>query len=210
MPTGQLLHLDRHPPATPSTAPTDTILVPRSAPAHPAPRTLCVYIDARNARQFANLIAPARLAVLPALDRALVLAQHRAAALAPSAPPRDMAIRFPGRFLTTVLMTDVVESTHAVATMGDQRWSELLGDHYDDCRTCVAEAGGDFLDTTGDGILATFDAPTRAVRAGLAIQAAARKHGIGVRVGVHTGECERVAHGVAGIAVHIAARICAL
>lgn len=115
-----------------------------------------------------------------------------------------------GRFLTTVLMTDIVDSTQAVVRLGDRRWRELLAEHYADCRTRVKHAGGELVNTTGDGILAIFDAPTRAVRAAIAIQACARASGMAVRAGVHAGECEWLADGLAGLAVHVAARICAL
>jgi class 3 adenylate cyclase len=107
-------------------------------------------------------------------------------------------------------MTDIVDSTHTVARLGDRRWRELLAEHYADCRLRVDTGGGELVNTTGDGILAIFDAPTRAVRAAIAIQAVARESGMAVRAGVHTGECERLMDGLAGLAVHIAARICAL
>jgi class 3 adenylate cyclase len=107
-------------------------------------------------------------------------------------------------------MTDIVDSTHTVARLGDRRWRELLAQHYADCRARVDDGGGELVNTTGDGILAIFDAPTRAVRAAIGIQAGARESGVAVRAGVHTGECERLADGLAGLAVHIAARICAL
>jgi class 3 adenylate cyclase len=115
-----------------------------------------------------------------------------------------------GRFLTTVLMTDIVDSTLTVARHGDRRWREMLADHYADCRAFTEMAGGELVSTTGDGVIAIFDGPTRAVRAAIAIEAAARTSGIAVRAGVHTGECERMSEGLAGLAVHIASRICAL
>jgi class 3 adenylate cyclase len=115
-----------------------------------------------------------------------------------------------GRFLTTVLMTDIVDSTGTVARLGDERWYWLLGEHYADCRARVDRAGGRLVHTTGDGVLAIFDAPGRAVRAAIAIQAVARASGLAVRAGVHMGECAWVADSLAGLAVHVAARICAL
>jgi class 3 adenylate cyclase len=115
-----------------------------------------------------------------------------------------------GRFLTTVLITDIVASTPTAARLGDRRWRELLIEHYSDCRTLVARGRGDLVTTTGDGIVATFEAPTYAVRAAIAIEAAARRLGIAVRAGVHTGECERQADDLAGLAVHITERVCAL
>jgi class 3 adenylate cyclase len=118
--------------------------------------------------------------------------------------------RHASRFLTTVLMTDIVDSTNTVARLGDLRWRELLAEHYAECRARVATGGGELVNTTGDGILAIFDAPARAVFTGIAIQAGARALGMGLRAGVHTGECERLADGLVGLAVHVAARICAL
>ena len=115
-----------------------------------------------------------------------------------------------GRFLTTVLMTDIVDSTQTVARLGDERWRRLLAEHYADCRAQVDHAGGRLVNTTGDGILAIFDAPGRAVRAAIAIQVVARASGLAVRAGLHTGECAWLADSLAGLAVHVAARICAL
>jgi class 3 adenylate cyclase len=112
------------------------------------------------------------------------------------------------RFLTTVLMTDIVDSTLTAAAMGDRRWSALLREHYGDCRREVSAREGELVDTTGDGVLAIFDAPTHAVRAALAIGTAARGRGVAVRAGVHTGECERLGSDIVGLAVHVTARVC--
>jgi class 3 adenylate cyclase len=153
-------------------------------------RTLHVYV--RHARWLAERVAEARL------SNALATSLHQA-------PYRNA-----DRFLTTVVMTDIVDSTDAVARLGDRRWRELLAEHYADCRTRVDNGGGELVNTTGDGILAIFDAPAQAVHAAMAIQVGARAWGIAVRAGVHTGECERLADGLAGLTVHIAARTCAL
>ena len=115
-----------------------------------------------------------------------------------------------GRFLTTILVTDIVGSTPTAARLGDRRWCALLARHLSDGRAEVACCGGHVMAFTGDGMLAIFDAPTPAVRAALAISAAASCRGLAVRAGVHTGECQRLADGVSGIAVHITTRICAL
>jgi class 3 adenylate cyclase len=114
------------------------------------------------------------------------------------------------RFLTSILVTDIVESTKTVALLGDRRWRELLAGHYADCEALIGDGGGELVSTTGDGMVSIFDAPTRAVRAGIAIQALARTAGLAVRAGVHTGELERLADGVAGLAIHIATRVCEL
>lgn len=152
----------------------------------------------------------APLVILPGAGRVRTLQPGGAVSNALLSSLGRAACRHAGRFLTTVLMTDIVDSTRIVARLGDQRWHKLLADHYEDCRAQIEHAGGELAETTGDGIVAIFDGATRAVRAGMAIQAGARERGIAVRVGVHTGECERMEEGLVGMAVHIAARICAL
>jgi class 3 adenylate cyclase len=114
------------------------------------------------------------------------------------------------RFLTTILVTDIVESTQTVALLGDRRWGEILAAHYSGCRAIVESGAGEVVTTTGDGVVAIFDGPTRAVRAALSIQATAREAGLAVRAGVHTGELERLADGITGLAIHIATRVCGL
>jgi class 3 adenylate cyclase len=115
-----------------------------------------------------------------------------------------------GRFLTTVLMTDIVDSTVVATQLGDRAWRDVLAHHYAACRAEVSRNGGELVNTTGDGIVAIFEAPACAVRCALAIQALALRSGIEVRAGLHTGECERLHNGLAGLTVHIAARVCAL
>ncbi len=115
----------------------------------------------------------------------------------------------PDRVLATLLFTDIAESTAKVAEMGDRAWTELLARHHRLVRAQLARFRGDEVDTTGDGVFATFDGPARAVRCASAIAASVRALGIEVRAGVHTGEIERSDGGVRGIAVHIGARIAA-
>jgi class 3 adenylate cyclase/pimeloyl-ACP methyl ester carboxylesterase len=114
------------------------------------------------------------------------------------------------RVLATVLFTDVVSSTDQVAGMGDRRWSELLTTHDSLTRAELERFRGREIQTTGDGFLATFDGPGRAVRCACAIRDAVRAIGIHVRVGLHTGEIELHADEIGGIAVHIAQRVQAL
>ena len=116
----------------------------------------------------------------------------------------------PDRVLATILFTDIVDSTKRAAELGDARWRELLRLHHQDVREALHRFRGKEVDTAGDGFLATFDGPARAIRCGLAIREVLAARGIDVRAGLHTGEIELTADGVAGIAVHIAARICAL
>jgi class 3 adenylate cyclase len=116
----------------------------------------------------------------------------------------------PTRVLATVVFTDIVGSTGLAASLGDRRWRELLERHRRLVRGETARFGGEEVATAGDGTLARFDGPARAVRAGLAVVAALRGLGIEVRVGIHTGEVEITDGNIAGIAVHIGARVGAL
>ena len=113
------------------------------------------------------------------------------------------------RRLATVLFTDIVDSTGHAARLGDQVWRDLLHSHHALVRQQLLRFGGQEVDTTGDGFLVVFDGPTRAVLCALAIVSAAPELGIEIRAGVHTGEIELVGPNVAGIAVHIAARVLA-
>jgi class 3 adenylate cyclase len=114
------------------------------------------------------------------------------------------------RVLATVLFTDIVSSTEKASELGDARWNQLLDAHHDVVRRQLAAFRGNEVDTAGDGFLATFDGPARAVHCGRAIVAAVRDLGLEVRVGCHTGEIELVGHDVRGIAVHIGARVMSL
>jgi class 3 adenylate cyclase len=117
----------------------------------------------------------------------------------------------PARALLTVMFTDIVDATARAARMGDARWRDLLADHDAQVREQLARFGGREVKTVGDGFLATFAGPpSRALRCGLAITAAARELGLEVRIGAHTGECELIGEDVGGMAVHIASRIVAL
>ena len=116
----------------------------------------------------------------------------------------------PDRILATVLFTDIVGSTERAAELGDRGWTDLLAAHHARARTELARYRGREIDTAGDGFLATFDGPARAVRCAQAIVEAVRDLGIEVRAGVHTGEVEVDGDAVRGIAVHIGARVAAL
>jgi class 3 adenylate cyclase len=114
------------------------------------------------------------------------------------------------RVLATVMFTDIVGSTERAAELGDARWRELLAAHHTAVRTELARFRGREVKTLGDGFLATFDGPARAIRCGHAIAAAARALGLEVRIGLHTGEVELIGDDIGGMAVHIAARVGAL
>jgi class 3 adenylate cyclase len=111
------------------------------------------------------------------------------------------------RVLATVLFTDIVESTRLATQLGDRRWHQLLSEHNTLVRAQLTRFRGREDKTTGDGFLASFDGPARAIRAADAIRAGLVEHGLQIRVGLHTGECELLGDRIGGIAVHIAARV---
>jgi class 3 adenylate cyclase len=114
------------------------------------------------------------------------------------------------RVLATVLFTDIVDSTRRAAELGDHSWRELLERHDQLTRAEIARFQGREVKHTGDGFLATFDGPTRAVRCATTLAERMPDLGIDVRSGLHTGECELRGDDIGGIAVHIGARIAAL
>jgi class 3 adenylate cyclase len=111
------------------------------------------------------------------------------------------------RVLATVLFTDIVGSTERAQQLGDERWRELLTEHQAAVRRELKTFSGREIKTTGDGFLASFDSPARAVQCARAARDAVRSLGLELRAGIHTGECERIGQDLAGIAVHAAARI---
>ena len=111
------------------------------------------------------------------------------------------------RVLTTVLFTDIVDSTTTAERLGDAAWKRLLAAHHEDVRSLLGHHRGRLVNTTGDGFVATFDAPARAIRCALGLSAAAKKLGIQIRAGIHTGEVEFADGDLRGLAVHLAARI---
>lgn len=117
--------------------------------------------------------------------------------------------REPDRVLASVLFTDIVASTQTASELGDRRWRELLEAHDDDVHRQVGTHGGRVVKSLGDGYLATFDGPARAIRCGRALVEDAGPLGIELRAGVHTGECELLGEDVGGMAVHIGARVAA-
>lgn len=161
-----------------------------------------------EARYIASRISNARLVELPGDDHL------------PWTPDMDLALdeveRFltgsiriadPDRVLATVLFTDIVDSTGKAADLGDRRWREVLGEHNEAVRRELDRHRGREIKTTGDGFLATFDGPARAIRCASAIRDTARAGGLEVRAGLHTGECEVLDGDIGGIAVHIASRV---
>ena len=116
----------------------------------------------------------------------------------------------PNRVLATILFTDIIESTQTAARVGDERWRDLVERHNAVVRRQLERFGGREIDTAGDGFLASFDGPATGIRCARAIADSVTALGLQIRAGLHTGECELIDGKLAGIAVHIAARVAAL
>lgn len=167
-------------------------------------------VSVEHGRYLAQHIPGARLVETPGADhlfwvsseqtKAVFEAIHRFVEELANPPEAD-------RVLTTVLFVDVVDSTRHVTTLGDRAWTELLGRFFEEARHQIAHFRGREVKTTGDGFLATFDGPTRAVRCAAVLRDQARTEGLEIRAGLHTGECMVRQGDVHGIAVHIASRI---
>ena len=114
------------------------------------------------------------------------------------------------RSVATVMFIDIVDSTKRTAELGDRRGADLLGSFYSVVRRELDRYRGREIDTAGDGFFVTFDGPARAIRCATALVDAVNRLGIQIRVGIHTGECERVAEKVGGLGVVIGARVGAL
>jgi class 3 adenylate cyclase len=169
-------------------------------------------VPAAHARYLAEHIPRARLVELPgngvnfaAADDFQVLVEEIAEFLTGERPVTEVE-----RVLTTVIFTDIVGSTQRAATMGDRRWRNLLDAHDALVREQLRRFRGREINTLGDGFYAVFDGPARAIRCARAITDAVLKLDIGVRAGIHTGECEIRGDDLAGLTVHIAARVGAL
>jgi class 3 adenylate cyclase len=111
------------------------------------------------------------------------------------------------RMLATLLFTDLVRSTERAARLGDVAWHDVLSQHYESIRRVLVRSGGHEVETTGDGVLATFNCPAAALQAANAIVRDASELDLEVRAGIHVGEVELVGAGIRGIAVHEAARV---
>jgi len=111
------------------------------------------------------------------------------------------------RVLATVMFTDIVGSTALASSLGDRQWRSRLEDFFGLTREAIGRYRGDQVKTTGDGVLATFDGPARGIRCADAIRSEVQQLGLGLRVGLHTGEVERLGTDIGGIAVHVAARV---
>lgn len=169
-------------------------------------------IDVRHSRLAAERIPGARLVELPGEDSLPMLGDTETlVGEILDFLTGGRAGREPERALLTVLFTDVVGATEHAARLGDARWRDLISAHDAAVRRQLERFGGQEIKTIGDGFLAVFEgAPSRAFRCARAIRRAVVDLGVGVRLGLHTGECEIVGEDVGGMAVHIAARVCGL
>jgi class 3 adenylate cyclase len=129
-----------------------------------------------------------------------------------SAPIQHRRVRRndePDRAAATILFVDIVRSTEKAVRLGDRRWSEVMNHYYSAVRRELRMARGKEVVTTGDGILARFDAPEMAIRCALAIRKAVRTLGLEIRAGLHAGEYKLIGNEVVGLALHIGARVAA-
>ena len=165
---------------------------------------------AGHAQFLAEHIADARLATLPGSDIYLGDSAFERTALIEEFLTGARPALVNDRVLATVMFTDIVASTERVAKIGDRRWSEQLDRHDALVRAHLDAFRGREISTAGDGFFAVFDGPARAIRCAQTIIHDAKAHGIELRAGVHTGECEIRGDDYAGIAVHIGARVAAL
>jgi len=184
-------------------------ILPRvQAPSLILDRPQAKMVDSRHARYFAEHIPDADLVELPGRDgisfgdgfEAYMEAIERFVTGA-------IAARGPERALATVMFTDICRSTEMAAELGDRRWRDLLSRHDALSRELVDAYGGVAVKSTGDGFLATFDGPARAVRSAASLAERVGELGLELRAGLHTGEIELIEGDIGGMAVHIGARI---
>ena len=176
-------------------------------PAVSVPILLLASANEEIANYVGSQMSDATLRILPGTpdqdDPALIGAIRDWVGAPPTTPDLD-------RVLATVLFTDIVGSTQRLAELGDEGWRDVLARHDERARAEVARHRGHFVNSTGDGLFATFDGPARAVRCAEAISAAVVELGIQIRAGVHTGEVVLEGDDVRGMAVHVGARVSAL
>jgi len=162
-------------------------------------------------RYMVEHIPDARLVVFPGVDSSFLSADSDIVLdaveefLTGVRPTRE-----PDRALATVLFTDIVDSTRRAVEVGDHAWRRTLDSHDDLVRTEIERHSGRLIKTTGDGVLATFDAPGRAIRCAVALVGGVAALGLAIRAGLHTGEVELRGDDIGGVAVHTAARVGAL
>jgi class 3 adenylate cyclase len=168
-------------------------------------------VNVRNGRWLAEHLPNARLVELPGDDHMLWY-EHPELAFG-EIQEFLTGVKFepePERMLATVVFTDIVDSTKTAAELGDKRWREQLERHQKTVGKALDRFGGRQVKNTGDGFLATFDGPARAIRCAREILDSSETEGLRVRAGVHTGEIEVMDGDIGGMGVHIAARVSAL
>ena len=182
-------------------------------PAVSAPTLLMARDREREALEYlASLLPRAEIRLFPGGSDLLPLIDEQTAvldAIRSSSGSRPHP-RSSDRVLAAVLFTDIVGSTERLNELGDAGWRSVLARHDERCRAEIERHRGRYVDSTGDGVFATFDGPARAVRCAQAIDAAVHDLGLRIRAGVHTGEVELDGDAVRGIAVHIGARVAAM
>lgn len=165
-------------------------------------------IDIENARYMASRIPGAKLVELPGIDHmpwvgdVEPVIQETEEFLTGTRHAAEIE-----RVLATVLFTDIVESTERAAALGDRKWRQVLENYQALVRQQLGQFRGREVDTAGDGFLASFDGPARAIRCAAAVRERARAQDIEIRAGLHTGECEIMGEKLGGIAVHIGSRV---
>jgi class 3 adenylate cyclase len=167
-------------------------------------------ISVENARYMAQHIRGAKLIELPGEDHTWWRAGEAIVDEIEEFLTGSRHTSEPERVLATVLFADIVGSTERASALGDHSWRELLMAFHARVRDVLRQFRGREIDTAGDGFFAAFDGPARAVRCAGAIRDAVRALGLELRCGVHTGECQISGNGLAGIAVHIGARVAGL
>jgi class 3 adenylate cyclase len=164
-----------------------------------------------QARYLADHLRDARLCIIPGEDAVPFLEPgaeetlREMEAFLTGTPTRAIST---DRVLATVLFTDIVGSTERAAALGDHHWKTLLDSHDTITRRVVEQSEGRTVKLTGDGVLATFDGPGRALRCAQSLRDALHTLDIEIRAGIHTGEIEMRGDDIGGIAVHVAARVC--
>jgi pimeloyl-ACP methyl ester carboxylesterase/class 3 adenylate cyclase len=165
-------------------------------------------IDIGHGRYLAQAIKGARLVELPGIDHMPWIGDSEAIVQEiEEFVTGERHLAQAERVLATVLFTDIVESTERAAAVGDRKWRELLENYQSLVRQQLAQFRGREIDTAGDGFLAAFDGPARAIRCAAAVRDRSRSQGIDIRAGLHTGECEIMGEKLGGIAVHIGSRV---
>lgn len=174
-------------------------------------RTEDVTISVEGGRFFAEQIPQARLVELPGRDHLPFVGDNADEILdaIETFLTGSLGASTNDRVLATVLFLDIVGATELATRLGDRRWGDLLRAHLQAARDELIRLRGREIDTAGDGLFAAFDAPARAIRCARALREGARRLGLTVRIGVHTGECEVIGEKLGGIAVHIGARVAA-